>query len=120
MQPIGTMLRRSGHHVTRHSDLFALRARKAGAAFAGETRDAGRELASAVRAEASVWRKYVVESTGAVTRVIAPVTIERTLLARAQATLRALESRVQRRLHALTGTKRARSPKAKRPRRSSH
>lgn len=120
MQPIGTMLRRSTHHVTRQRALFALRARKAGVTFAGETADAGRDLASAVRAEATAWRKYVLESTQVITRGIAPVTIERSILSRASGALRALETRVQRRLHALNGVKRVRSPKAKRPRKSSH
>jgi len=118
MQPIATMFRRSTHHVTRQRELFALRARKASATFASETRDAGRELATAVRAEADAWRKYMVEGT----RAIAPVTVlgalERRVLVRIDVTLRALESSVQRRLHARSGTKRARSPKAKRPRRT--
>jgi hypothetical protein len=116
MQPITTMLRRSGHHVSRQRDLFALRAKKAGSTFAVETRDAGRDLATAVRAEANAWAKYVVETS----RGIAPVSIERNILVRIGGTLRALESRVQKRLHSLNGTKRVRSPKAKRPRRASH
>ena len=115
MQPIESMLRRTSHRVTRQRELFALRARKAGSTFSTETRHAGRELVSAVRAEADAWGKYVREGKTAVTGAIAPVVIERSLLVRVDLALRALVERVRSRIAKLdVRGKRARSPKAKR------
>ena len=121
MQPIGSMLRRTTHHVTRQRELFALRTRKAGTSFAVETRSAGRELASAVRAEADAWSKYVRESTSALGAAVAPVSLERTLLERVAGALRAMDQRVRQRMDRLEGrSKRARSTKAKRTNGAAH
>jgi hypothetical protein len=103
MQPIESMVRRTSHRVTRQRDLFALRAKKAGATFSSETRQASRELASAVRAEAGAWGNYVRESTEKVTSAIAPSALERTLLVRASTVLRTLEQRVKQRIAKLDG-----------------
>ena len=115
MQPIGSMFRRTTHHVTRQRELFALRTRKAGTSFATETRHAGRELAGAVRAEAGAWTRYVREGTAAIGGAVAPTSLERTLLVRIADALRALDARLRQRIHRLEGQhKRARSTKAKR------
>ena len=103
MQPIESMFRRTSHRVTRQRDLFALRAKKAGSTFSNETRQASRELANAVRAEAGAWGSYVRESTEKVTSAIAPSAIERTLLVRASTVLRTLEQRVKQRIAKLDG-----------------
>jgi hypothetical protein len=103
MQPIESMFRRTSHRVTRQRDLFALRAKKAGNTFSNETRQASRELANAVRAEAGAWGSYVRESTHKVTGAIAPSAIERTLLVRASSVLRTLEQRVKQRIAKLDG-----------------
>lgn len=108
MQPIGSMLRRTSHHVRRQRELFALRARRAGTSFVGETRDAGLDLASAVRGEADAWGKYLQETATVFTGAIAPHTLQRTLLERASHALRALDARLRGRIHALEGAKRAR------------
>ncbi len=115
MQPIESMFRRTSHRVTRQRDLFALRAKKAGTTFSSETREASRELASAVRAEAGAWGTYVRESTQKVTGAIAPTALERTLLVRASVVLRTIEQRVKQRIAKLDGHRtRARVTKAKR------
>ena len=115
MQPIGTMFRRTTHHVTRQRELFALRTRKAGTNFASETQKAGRELAGAVRAEAGAWTKYVRETTEALGQAVAPTSLERSLLARVADVLRTLDQRLRQRIVRLESrAKRARSPKAKR------
>jgi hypothetical protein len=114
MQPIQSMVRRTTHHVARQQELFALRAKKAGSTFTSETREASRALASAVRAEADAWTKYVRERTVVATRAIAPVAIERTLLLRVDDALRAAADRVRRRLATIEGRKRPRGAKAKR------
>lgn len=115
MQPIESMLRRTSHRVTRQRELFALRARKAGTTFTNETRNASRELVSAVRDEAGAWTKYVREGTSAVTNAIAPKAIERSILVQFDLALKSLEERVRSRLAKLEGRgKRARSTKAKR------
>lgn len=103
MQPIESMFRRTSHRVTRQRDLFALRAKKASTTFSSETRQASRELANAVRAEAGAWGSYVRESTQKVTGAIAPSAIERTLLVRASVVLRTLEQRVKQRIAKLDG-----------------
>lgn len=83
--------------------------------FASETRHASRELASAVRAEAGAWQKYVREGTFVLGGSIAPVELERKLLVRVAETLRAIDMRVRRRIDALAGhTRRPRGAKAKR------
>jgi hypothetical protein len=111
MQPIGTMLRRTTHHVARQRELFALRTRKASSTFATETRNAGRELATAMRAEAGAWGDYVRKGTA----TIAPVAIERRFLVGVDQALRSLDARIRRRLDALDGHgKRPRAAKAKR------
>ena len=109
MQAIGSMLRRTSHQVTRQRELFALRAHKATTSFMGETRDAGRDLASAVRTEAGAWGKYVRESATAATGTFTPRTLERTLLLRVSLALRALDARLHARLGATVGRKRAHS-----------
>jgi len=116
MQPIGSMFRRTNHHVARQRELFALRTRKAGSTFASETRNASRELAHAVRAEADVWGKYVRDGAATLGGSIAPVSLERKLLVRVAHALRSLDLRLRRRIEALDGHgKRVRSPsKAKR------
>ena len=106
MQPISSMLRRTTHQVSRQSDLFALRARKATGIPAGETRTASRDFASAVRAEAGAWTKYVRETAAATTGALAPRAIERTVLVRASLTLRAIDATIRQRLDALDGSKR--------------
>ena len=103
MQPIESMFRRTSHRVTRQRDLFALRAKKAGNTFSNETRQASRELANAVRAEAGAWSSYVRESTQKVSSAVAPSAIERTLLVRASLVLRSLEQRVKQRIAKLDG-----------------
>jgi hypothetical protein len=103
MQPIESMFRRTSHRVTRQRDLFALRAKKAGSTFSSETRQASRELANAVRAEAGAWSTYVRESTQKVTHAVAPSVLERTLLVRASVVLRTLEQRVKQRIARLDG-----------------
>jgi hypothetical protein len=114
MQPIESMFRRTSHRVTRQRDLFALRAKKAGSTFSNETRQASRELAGAVKAEAGAWSTYVRESTQKVTGAIAPSAIERTLLVRASLVLRTLEQRVKQRIAKLDGHRtRARITKAR-------
>ena len=114
MQPIESMFRRTSHRVTRQRDLFALRAKKAGSTFSNETRQASRELANAVRAEAGAWGSYVRESTEKVTSAIAPAAIERTLLVRASVVLRTLEQRLKQRLAKLESRRtRARVAKAR-------
>lgn len=121
MQPIGSMLRRTRHHVSRQRELFALRTRKAGTSFAAETRQASRELAGAVRAEAGAWSKYVRESTSSLGGAIAPVALERTVLVRVADALRALDGRVRERIQRLAGPpQRARSAKAKRANGAAH
>jgi hypothetical protein len=114
MQPIESMFRRTSHRVTRQRDLFALRAKKASNTFSSETRQASRELANAVRAEAGAWGTYMRESTQKVTGAIAPSAIERTLLVRASVVLRTLEQRVKHRIAKLDGHRtRARITKAR-------
>lgn len=103
MQPIESMFRRTSHRVTRQRDLFALRAKKAGNTFSNETRQASRELASAVKAEAGAWGSYVRESTQKVSSVIAPKALERTLLVRASVVLHTLEQRLKQRIAKLDG-----------------
>lgn len=115
MQPIGSMFRRTSHHVSRQRELFSLRARKAGTNFASETRHAGRELVGAVRAEADAWTRYVRESTATFGGAVAPKSLERTVLARVALALHAIDQRVQQRIHRLEGRpKPARRAKAKR------
>ena len=115
MQPIESMFRRTSHRVTRQRELFALRAKKAGSTFSSETRNASRELASAVKAEANAWGTYVRESTQKVTGAVAPSALERTLLVRASLVLRSIEQRVKQRIAKLDGHRtHARVTKAKR------
>lgn len=86
MQPIGTMIRRTTHHVGQ----------------AGTT--ARRELAGAVAQEANVWGTYVRQGAGS----LMPSSLERTFLTKASLTLRALDARLRRRLEALNGSGRTR------------
>jgi hypothetical protein len=109
MQAIGSMLRRTSHQITRQRELFALRAHKATTSFVGETRDAGRDLAGAVRTEADAWGKYVRETATAATGTLTPRTLERTLLLRVSLALRALDARLHARLGASGGRKRVRT-----------
>lgn len=114
MQPIESMFRRTSHRVTRQRELFALRAKKAGSTFTNETRHAGHELATAVRAEADAWTDFVREGTQKVLSVAQPAAIERKLLVRASLVLRTLEQRVKQRIAKLEGHRtRARVAKAK-------
>jgi hypothetical protein len=113
MQPIESMFRRTSHRVTRQRDLFALRAKKAGTTFTSETREASRELASAVRTEAGAWGTYVREGTQKVFGASSPTAIERTLLVRASVVLRTLEQRVKQRIAKLDGHRTRRVSKAK-------
>jgi len=106
MQPITSMLRRTSHQVSRQRELFALRTRKATGSFTDETREASRELASVVRAEADAWSKYVRETAVAATGSLNPSTIQRSLLLRVSLALRALDARLRHRLDAITGRKR--------------
>lgn len=111
MSPLRVMLHHTGHHVARQRELFALRTRKAGSTFATETRRASRELASAFRAEADAWRKYVRDGASS----LAPATLERQVLVRFAAALRSLDGHVRLRLDALDRPKRPpRRGKAKR------
>src|SRR5678815_2539164 len=103
MQPIESMFRRTSHRVTRQRDLFALRAKKASSTFSNETREASRELANAVRAEAGAWGTYVRQSTQKVFGAAQPSALERTLLVRASVVLRTLEQRVKQRIAKLDG-----------------
>jgi hypothetical protein len=103
MQSIQSMFRRSSHHVARQRALFALRARKAGTSFTAETKHASLDFASAIRSEAGAWTKFVRESAQAATHAIAPVALERTVLARFDVVLRAIDERVRRRIDALHG-----------------
>ncbi len=119
MQAIGSMLRRTSHQVARQRELFALRTRKATSSFLDETRDAGHELATAVRTEADTWARYVRESAVAATGTLRPHTLERTLLLRVSLALRALDARLHARLGTSVGRKRTRAAKA-RPRRQRH
>ncbi len=115
MQPITTMLRRTTHQVNRQREAFALHARKATGTIVGETREASRELAAAVRNEADAWSKFARETTSVATGNLAPTAIERTLLLRVSLALRALDARLRQRLDSISGRKRSlRSSKAKR------
>jgi hypothetical protein len=109
MQPISSLLRRTSHQVRRQQELFALRARKASTSFAAETRDAGRDLASAVRSEADVWSKYVRDTASAVTDALTPHSLAHAVLVQASLGLRALDTRVRQRIHSFEGRKRART-----------
>ena len=88
MQPIGTMIRRTTHHVGQ----------------AGTT--ARRELTGAVAQEANVWGSYVRQGAGS----LMPSSLERTMLAKVSLTLRALDARVRRRLESINGGRARKSP----------
>ena len=117
MQPISSMIRRTGTQVRRQQELLAGRARKASTSFASETRTVGREIASAVRGEADAWTKYVRDSATVLADAVAPRSIERGFLSRVSSTLRALDARLRQRIHALESRGRARlkaKPRVKR------
>jgi hypothetical protein len=114
MQAIGSMFRRTTHHVRRQREIFALRARKAGASFAQETRHASKDLATAVRGEADAWGKYVRNAASEVTGAVTPRTLQRSLLSRVSGMLRALDERVSVALRSLERPRRARRTKAAR------
>lgn len=102
MDTVATRIHETGLQLARHRDTFLMRTHHAGAAFMRETRDAGRQLATAVQAEAKRWKRFATQRSGQLRSeaqaVLSLPGFERTLLTQVDGTLRAIDARVRARL----------------------
>jgi uncharacterized membrane protein len=102
MDTVATRIHESGLQLARQRDAFLTRTLSAGEAFLGETRDAGRQLVSAVQTEAKRWRRFATQRTaqlrGEAEAVLSLPAVERTVLSQVDGTLRAIDARVRARL----------------------
>ncbi len=102
MDTVSTRIHESALQLARQRDAFVERALSAGAAFLGETRDAGRQLVGAVQGEAKRWRRFAIQRTaqlrGEAQSALSLPAFERSLLSQVDGTLRALDVRVRARL----------------------
>lgn len=125
METVASRLQETGQHIAKQGDAFVARTKGAGAAFLGETREAGGLLAVAVRTEAKRWRRFATQRAtalqgqlGGTVRVAWSLpAVERALLTQVDETLRAIDARVRARLSRIAQLE-AGKPPAKLPKKS--
>src|SRR3974390_3287756 len=102
MDTVTTRIQETGQLIAKQGNGFFSRTKEATEAFVSETQDAGRQVADAVQAEARRWRRYAVLRTaqlrGEARDAFSLPSVERSILAKVDQTLRVVSTRVRARL----------------------